>query len=69
MTRPRWSRAQASSSPYLRAVHSKKGQPFVLRPPSSCFFRKRELSMGVRVKLMSMETRMEKAMVQPNSLT
>jgi hypothetical protein len=38
-------------------------------PPSVAALRKRELSMGVRVKLISIETRIEKAMVQPNWFT
>jgi hypothetical protein len=38
-------------------------------PPCAHGFRKRELSIGVSVKLISIETRIENAIVQPNWFT
>ena len=70
ITCPRWPRAQSSSRLYRL---SKRRKNFAFFSPPwplpVALVRKRELSIGVRVKLMSMETRMEKAMVQPNWLT
>ena len=71
MTALRWSSDQRRTSPYLREVQAKNGQSFPPWPalPGGERVSRRELSIGVSVKLTSMETRMAKAMVQPNWLT
>ena len=62
---------QLRTWPYRREIQAKKGHSFVpcAGPPAGARLSRRELSIGVRVKLTSIETRMAKAIVQPNWLT
>ncbi len=54
-----------------RSIQAKNGHSFeaCCPGPSGRRFSSRELSIGVSVKLTSMETMMAKAMVQPNWFT
>ena len=70
-TSVRWSSDQRSTVPYLPSIQVKNFQsfePWLPRLPSEARSM-RELSIGVSVKLTSIDTRMANAMVQPNSLT
>ncbi len=64
-----WSSAQFTCRVYHSSSQWKNPRSFVLRSRSaSDSFRNRELSIGVRVKLTSIDTMIANAIVQPNGL-
>ena len=64
-----WSSAQFTRRVYHSSSQWKKPPSFVLRSAApSASFRNRELSIGVSVKLTSIDTMIANAIVQPNGL-